>query len=329
MKQPGMDPEFEAFCRARKMRRRKSAAAPGPDGHGSVWSAIEANEASDLQDRMLNAEVDDFFADATRIAATIVKRVAHGREQELTDQLRHDMEDFLAESIRRASNLMQTLPPDAESIGEAEVGTNLKNLGGKELDGFRAEGTAQLVDKHLGQTMVPGSAPTNPAILGDDSPAAAEAPASDGAASGFPADDGGAAGEDEDLSWHRLQIREGELDLDFHSNEGAFEPGPFADQISGLGAIQPEHRPMLPPTLSGVQRAAQVGHQSDPEDDLPLAALFDSSGAARTPAPEAGAAVDASVKRRWIRQTLLDLVHAGVLTEEQARDAYQTQTESL
>ena len=325
MKQPEMDPDFEAFCRARKLSRRRSS-APGNEGHGAVWSAIEASEALDLQDRMLNAEVDDFFADATRMAATIVKRVAQGREQELTEQLRHDMEDFLADSIRRATNLMESLPSEAEGIGEAEVGTNLKNLGGRELDGFRAEGTAQLEDKHLGQSLTQGARPLDPA-------SAARGPEVD-ASVGEELETPGGVGDvpalEEGVSRRRLQIGEGELSLNFDAEQMAFEAGPFVDQISGLGAIQPETHP----TLAGEQRAAKAGRESVPEDDLPLAALFEKDGSALPVPPqieelEDSGAVDASAKRRLIRQTLLDLVRGGVLTEEQARRVYQAQSELL
>lgn len=347
MKQPGMDSEFEAFRRDQKMRRRKKVQTYRPAGHDQVRDAIEASEAHDLQDRVINAEVDDFFSDATRMAATIVQRVTRGRERELTDQLRHEMEEFLAESIRHATSLMKSLPLGGENHGETHLDANLKNLDGRELDAFRAEGTAQLEDKHLGKNLFPILDAANPVGNAGPSPDNELVEASEHvtASTDGAGDQGTSGAEDapvhtEIIAKQRMHISEGELSLEFRAEGLSFEPGLFVDQISGVGAIQSDEHPVLPPTVSGVYRADQSGPEPVVEDDLPLAALFEGTGEVKELAekpgpivngrkPEVAGSVSTADKRKLIRETLLGLVRQGILTEQQARAAYLTQTGPL
>ena len=66
---------FEVFRRDRNRRRQQLKLTERPAGHTEVWEQIEQNEANELKEEILNAEVDEFFTDATRLAATIVQRV--------------------------------------------------------------------------------------------------------------------------------------------------------------------------------------------------------------------------------------------------------------
>lgn len=398
MKQPEVDSEFEAFRRDRNVRRQQLAETHRPAGQNDVWDAIEANEKSDLQDRLINAEVDEFFTDATKMAATIVQRVARGRELELSERLRKEMEEFLTESIRHANNLMDSLPSDPQNYGETVVDANLKNLDGRELDEFRAEGTAQLADKHFGQNPFPSAdghgvsfANPEPAAVpqGDATmpvpPPAAEPTSTEAtppavvAASAaldsmlgtgpvptteprrypvaMPVSD--MVGErveasttdddDEMIGKYRMHISELELALDSKAEQPDFEAGQFTDHISGVAGLSRDEQPMRPPTVSGVYRAAQGGQKAIFEDDLPLAALFESNGDAmeivepvqEEPAPGVAASDgptakgasaetdDKSSNQELIRETLLGLVRQGIMTKEQARAAYMAQTKAL
>ncbi|MHC4077327.1 MAG: hypothetical protein ACYST0_02665 [Planctomycetota bacterium] len=152
MNQKGKDSDdFEAYREERNYRRRQRTTTERPGGTSNkVWEALNAQEEGEIHDRLLTQEVHDFFADATKMAADIVSKVAEEHEEEVGAALRDEMEEFLRETIRRASELIEVIGEDTER-GEEVVEADMKNLVGKALDGFRAEGTAQLADKHMGQ----------------------------------------------------------------------------------------------------------------------------------------------------------------------------------
>lgn len=114
-------------------------------------SGMESEFEAFRRDRVVKAEVDDFFSDASRLAASVVQRVAEGRERKLTARLRHEMEEFLVETICQATRLMKSLPRDAENCGETAASANLEHLDDLEPDAFRA------VDEGLGGTEVPSA----------------------------------------------------------------------------------------------------------------------------------------------------------------------------
>ena len=144
-----MTTDFESYRRERNYRRRQSKVTERPSGHTDVWEQLEEQERQEMKNELLNAEVDEFFSDATKLAATIVQRVAHNHEDEISDRLRNDMEEFLCASIRHATNMVMNL--DWKSAGgERIIEPSLKNLLAKELDEFRAEGTANVADRHFG-----------------------------------------------------------------------------------------------------------------------------------------------------------------------------------
>lgn len=317
--QPGMNSDFETFRRERNMRRRQVTSTERPAGNKDVWAQLEAKERSDLQDQILNAEVDDFFADATRLAADIVKRVADNREEEVSEKLISEMEEFLFESIRHATNMVRNLDCDvAERTGAAEatLAANMKNLDGPELDEFRAEGTAQLRDKHFGQD--PFSADLD--VSGGERQETAS----------------------EDLSSPRMQISEGELALDFGSDTNEEFAAPEFE--SGFSAVEDpgESEPFEP---TGELEMSEPEADSE-RDDLPLAALYDADGELEaehsdeesehlepaadeepedlTEAPPSASGED----RERVRAALLLLVKQGVMTKDQARAAYRARVES-
>ncbi|MCA8956681.1 MAG: hypothetical protein KDC87_11460 [Planctomycetes bacterium] len=277
-----MDSDFEAFRRERNLRRRQSITTERPLGHNEVWEALEAKEADDLRDQVIDAEVDDFFCGATKLAANLVKKVADNRKQEISQKLQSEMQEFLSESLRHANNLVHSLDNVHPNQTEATVEPSLRNLDGREIDSFRAEGTATLGDKHLGQGLFTEPAP-GPA------PAGREAPPSLGAE------------QDEDpINGQRLSLRAGELELAFApSGDLPFEADPFSVGLPNSAAIQRPGASAVPPTLSGIYRAAAM-----PEDHLPLAALYGGHGApvAEPPASDSSFGIPVSNDNMRIRE---------------------------
>ena len=155
MNQKNQDTRFEEFRRDRKLRRAQALAHAAPVAqptHTTVTKAIEAAEAREARDQVITREVHDFFADATRIAASIVQKFSAQHADESSNRVTTEMEVFLRDAIRRAESFIALLQrqgrgPEAERLLAAQMG----NLVGPLLDQFRIEGTAQIADKHLGQ----------------------------------------------------------------------------------------------------------------------------------------------------------------------------------
>jgi hypothetical protein len=151
MNQKDNDPDFEAYREERNYRRRQRTKTERPHGPANkVWEELNAHEEGEIHDRLLTREVHDFFADATKMAADIVSKVAEEHEEQVSERLRSEMEEFLRETIRRASEFIDVLGDGGER-GEEILEADMKNLVGRVLDEFRAEGTANVEDKHLGQ----------------------------------------------------------------------------------------------------------------------------------------------------------------------------------
>jgi hypothetical protein len=191
MKSHGNVP-FDDFRRERVQRRAQSGTPLRPIAKGQeVLREIEEAESRELQEQRLTREVHDFFADATRTAAGIVKRVTEAEVENTTTRLRDEVEEFLRDTINRAQAFVTMLQlmgatPEAERLVEAKM----QNLVGPLLDGFRNEGTAQLGDKHLGQN--PFSTALAPAAAkkrGPAGPASGTGPAARPAAEAAPPDD--------------------------------------------------------------------------------------------------------------------------------------------
>ncbi len=145
------DSGFEDYRRERNKHRLKSGPRRDLGCNARVLKELELAEQSEAHNQQLTREVHDFFTDATRTAAEIVQKVSLDQMHLIENQLSDEMADFLAETIRRAQEFVTmiqlSVSPD---LAETEVVPNMQNLVGQSLDEFRAEGTAQLSDKHLG-----------------------------------------------------------------------------------------------------------------------------------------------------------------------------------
>lgn len=339
MRKPGLDQDFESF---RRSRPRKGTGGPaeapgggrGKEGKEHVWEALEAQETQEQQKIQLTQEVDDFFVDATKLAANIVQKVAESREQEIDSTLRHEMEDFLLQTIQRATNVIRGLGGE-EQGGLAEVEVSMKNLIGAELDRFRAEGTAQLDDKHLGQD------PFDTELTFDHD-----------------------ADEDDDLlvDGGRIQLSDNELAVDFSQpldeDFMADEFGTTGDTAQDGQQSRPGPEPAAAPEPeedaplaemyaqpAESETADEVDLEDAPYPDMPseaevLAALerqerdkqeHAEEPAAAQPAPppppaasspsEAARAKD----RKKVKAALSLLVRQGVMSKDEAREAYRRQ----
>ena len=335
--QPGMNSDFEMFRRERNMRRQQVKNTERPAGNKDVWAQLEARERTEFQDRILNAEVDDFFSEATRLAAEIVKRVTDNREQEISDKLIQEMEEFLFESIRHATNMVSNLDCEsARRVGAAEttVDANMKNLDGSELDEFRAEGTAQLRDKHFGQD--PFSSGVD---LSRENAGSQETETSDEEPAGTAHQEieifgGDISDADSEEMSERMHISDRELTLEFDSDthEGFAAPG-FESGLSAAG----DPGESIPLQQSGELVIGEI-ETSPVRDELSVAShvaieadegeCSDVAVEEESEFPNEDAPRSVQQSRDNVRAALLLLVKQGVMTKDQARAAYRARTQS-
>ncbi len=145
------DSGFEDYRRERKKHRLNSGPRRDLGKNARVLQELEAAEINEARNQQLTREVHDFFSNATRTAAGIVQKVSADQVHQIEDQLHEEMAEFLATTIRRAQEFVSLIQITTNSnVAETEVHANMQNLVGETLDQFRAEGTAQLSDKHLG-----------------------------------------------------------------------------------------------------------------------------------------------------------------------------------
>ncbi|MCR9247038.1 MAG: hypothetical protein NXI31_18550 [bacterium] len=146
-----MDSDFDRY-RKNRIRHRAKVPIDGDSSYeNSALRELEKVEARELQDQQLTREVHDFFADATRQAATIVERMAHDAEAENEQKIDQEMESFLIDAFARMNGLVMNMLQQRKDGGETRVEPKVANLVGRMLDEFRWEGTADLLDKHIGQ----------------------------------------------------------------------------------------------------------------------------------------------------------------------------------
>jgi hypothetical protein len=292
MQQKGMDSGFDAYRRDRNQRRMQSGTPLRPIGKGQdVLREIEAAEAREVQEQRLTREVHDFFADATRTAATIVQKVTEVHENEASGRLSNEMEEFLVETIRRAQSFVQLLQFAKGPDGERIVDTHMQNLVGKMLDGFRNEGTAQLPDKHIG---------LDPMSV-DLDVASAELRALSGSPQ---ANDGAKSSIDEHLV---AEVVEPEP-----------EPAPTPEPTAKTGRAA---------TNGGSKSKSSA--KADAPAKTP-AAQKPTAKAANTPSPTAAVdpLLAAIEDPEQLKETLKALVRTGVLTRDAAQDAYRRRLQS-
>lgn len=147
------DQGFDSFRRERKRLQSKIGTGNRVLGYeNEALRELEAVEQREVRDQQLTREVHEFFATATRQAATIVERVAKDAQAEAGQRLEQEVESFLIDALARMNTfvvavLQQRRAPVADQQMEPKVG----NLVGQLLDEFRWAGTAEVGDKHIGQ----------------------------------------------------------------------------------------------------------------------------------------------------------------------------------
>jgi len=150
MEEVGWKSDFDEFRESRE-RDEKSAEGDGSQ-HADVLRELEAAEEDEIRKETLTREVSDFFEDATRAAASIVSKVAEDEERSVSSRVTQDMDDFLRDVVDRASSFVQFLQVAEDSFsGQQNMEPHLHNIVGRTLDSFRYEGTACLIDKHIGK----------------------------------------------------------------------------------------------------------------------------------------------------------------------------------
>jgi hypothetical protein len=147
------DQGFDSFRRERKRLQSKIGTGNRVLGYeNETLRELEAVEQREVRDQQLTREVHEFFASATKQAATIVERVAKDAQVEAGQRIEQEMESFLIDALARMNSfvvavLHQRRAPVADQQMEPKVG----NLVGQLLDEFRWAGTAEVGDKHIGQ----------------------------------------------------------------------------------------------------------------------------------------------------------------------------------
>jgi len=146
--------EFDAFRRDRKKARAKRGPQASVLGYeNAALRELEQVEAREVREQQLSREVHDFFAEATKQAATIVEKVSHDAEQEVDVRLQEEMHSFLVDALGRMNSLIVSTmnQPENAQLAETQIEPDLKVLVGPELDGFRYAGTPATRDAHIGQ----------------------------------------------------------------------------------------------------------------------------------------------------------------------------------
>lgn len=143
---------FENFRRERNKRRMEAGPLRPMGQNAAVLRELEESEAREVRNQQLTREVHEFFAEATRTAASIVTQVAEHAETEVQAAVSHEMTEFLAETMRRVQEfveLVQVSTPDG--VAQRDVEVNMQNIVGHVLDSFRFAGDAVTAEAHVGQ----------------------------------------------------------------------------------------------------------------------------------------------------------------------------------
>jgi hypothetical protein len=146
--------EFDAFRRDRKRARARLGPQPSVLGYeNAALRELEQVEEREVREQQLSREVHDFFAEATKQAASIVEKVAQDAEQEVDVRLQDEMRSFLVDAMARMNTFVSsTIDREAcAGVAETQVEPDIKHLVGPELDGFRYEGSPSGRDAHIGQ----------------------------------------------------------------------------------------------------------------------------------------------------------------------------------
>lgn len=146
--------DFDAFRRDRKKAKARLGPQQSALGYdNAALRELEQVEAREVREQQLSREVHDFFAEATKQAATIVEQVAQSAEQEVDVQLQEEMRSFLVDAMGRMNSFVVSAMnrEGLAGVAETQVEPDVKHLVGADLDGFRAAGSPSGRDAHLGQ----------------------------------------------------------------------------------------------------------------------------------------------------------------------------------
>lgn len=144
---------FDDFRKERKRIQAKIGRAGGlHDYHNQALRELEQAEEREVREQQLTREVHEFFAAATRQAASIVDRVARDAEREAGQRIEQEMEAFLIDALARMNTLVVAVLKERRgAVAETRKEPSVGNLVGPLLDEFRSAGTADIGDKHVGQ----------------------------------------------------------------------------------------------------------------------------------------------------------------------------------
>lgn len=146
------DQGFENFRRERNKRRMEAGPLRPMGQNASVLRELEEVEAREVRNQQLTREVHEFFAEATRTAASIVTQVAEHAETEVQAAVTHEMTEFLAETMRRVQQFVELVQVSTpEGVAHRDVEVNMQNIVGHVLDSFRFAGDAVTAEAHVGQ----------------------------------------------------------------------------------------------------------------------------------------------------------------------------------
>lgn len=147
------DQGFDDYRKERKrMQAKLGPQAPALNYENQALRELELAEAREARDQKLTREVHDFFAAATRQAASIVEKVAKDALQATGAQVDEEMEQFLIDALTRMNTFIVTVLRERRGpVAETQLEPSLENIVGASLDQFRWAGTADVDDKHIGQ----------------------------------------------------------------------------------------------------------------------------------------------------------------------------------
>jgi hypothetical protein len=152
---------FESYRRERNRRRFDQGGHRQVGKNPTILRELEAAEQREARNQQLSREVHEFFEDATRTAANIVSQVTEIAESAHDQHISREMSEFLTDTFRRVQEFISLLQRTQNpNVAQTEVETNMHNLVGPKLDGFRWAGTAHTEDKHIG--MDPFREPAEP-----------------------------------------------------------------------------------------------------------------------------------------------------------------------
>lgn len=143
---------FENFRRERNKRRMEGGPLRPLGQNASVLRELEEAEQREVRNQQLTREVHEFFADATRTAATIVSQVAETAEERLQESVAQEMSEFLTDTMRRVQEFVQLVQVSAPpGLAQKDIEANIQNIVGATLDEFRFAGDAATAEAHAGQ----------------------------------------------------------------------------------------------------------------------------------------------------------------------------------